>query len=90
MVVDFSASWCGPCRAMKPVLSQLAVEYQGRVSVVVVDCEETPENRALAGEAEIRCGVGLTCGSVRQRSNAGSGKTRGKDLGNAVFRMWKS
>ena len=53
--MDFNTSWCGPCRAMKPVLSTLAGEYRGKVAVVMVDCEQTPQNRALASEAAVRC-----------------------------------
>ena len=55
VVVDFNTSWCGPCRAMKPLLSTLADEYRGRFAVVMVDCEQTPQNRALASEAAVRC-----------------------------------
>ena len=39
VLVDFSASWCGPCRMMEPVLQQLAQEYRSKLAVVKVDCE---------------------------------------------------
>lgn len=43
LVVDFWAEWCGPCKMISPVISQLAVEYDGKLVVGkcnVEDCEE--------------------------------------------------
>eukprot|EP00193_Tetraselmis_chui_P000076 CAMPEP_0177755410 /NCGR_PEP_ID=MMETSP0491_2-20121128/2552_1 /TAXON_ID=63592 /ORGANISM="Tetraselmis chuii, Strain PLY429" /LENGTH=626 /DNA_ID=CAMNT_0019270907 /DNA_START=377 /DNA_END=2257 /DNA_ORIENTATION=- len=54
VVVDFSAAWCGPCRAIAPFLEQLAVEYADNCVFLAVDCEATPANRSLAAEAGIR------------------------------------
>ncbi|KAI3425889.1 hypothetical protein D9Q98_007862 [Chlorella vulgaris] len=53
VLVDFSASWCGPCRMITPVLHQLATEHRGRLVVVKVDCEQTPANRELAAASSI-------------------------------------
>lgn len=36
-LVDFSATWCAPCRQMAPVIKDLAKKYQGRVTVVEID-----------------------------------------------------
>ena len=43
VVVDFSATWCGPCQALSPELEKLATAYEGRVTVVKVDTDESPE-----------------------------------------------
>ena len=51
LVVDFWATWCGPCRMVGPVISELAQEYDGRVVVGKCDVEE---NEALAMEFGIR------------------------------------
>jgi thiol-disulfide isomerase/thioredoxin len=47
-VVNFFASWCGPCRAELPVLSQTAAQLGGRVSFVGVDSEEQGDGLAMA------------------------------------------
>jgi thioredoxin 1 len=42
-LVDFSATWCPPCRALAPKIEALAVAYAGRLKVGVLDVDESPE-----------------------------------------------
>ena len=51
LVVDFWATWCGPCRMLAPVISELAKEYDGRITVGKCDVEDNDE---LAAEFGIR------------------------------------
>ena len=51
LVVDFWATWCGPCRMVGPVISELAEEYNGRIVVGKCDVEE---NEDLVMEFGIR------------------------------------
>lgn len=43
VLVDFWASWCGPCKMLAPTIDELASEYEGRVSVCKVDVDECPD-----------------------------------------------
>jgi len=47
VVVDFWATWCSPCRAIAPTLDRMAVELDGRLTIVKVDVDENP---AFAGQ----------------------------------------
>jgi thioredoxin 1 len=42
-VKKFGAEWCGPCRMLKPVLEQLKTEFEGKVSVIEYDVDNSPE-----------------------------------------------
>lgn len=51
LVVDFWATWCGPCRMVSPIISELAEVYDGKVVIAKCDVEE---NEDLAAEFGIR------------------------------------
>lgn len=49
LVVDFWAEWCGPCKMISPIISQLAEEYDGKIIVGKCNVEEAEDVAALMG-----------------------------------------
>lgn len=52
IMVDYWAEWCGPCKAIAPVLAEIADEYQGRLTVAKMDVDgnqKTPQKYVVRG-----------------------------------------
>lgn len=51
IVLDFSATWCGPCKRLAPIIAELATEYEGKAIVGKCDVDE---NEGLTSQFSIR------------------------------------
>lgn len=49
VLVDFSATWCGPCKMLTPIIEELASELLGKVKVCKIDIDESPNSAQRLG-----------------------------------------
>ncbi|MDO4564116.1 MAG: thioredoxin [Clostridia bacterium] len=67
-LVDFWASWCGPCRMLMPIVEQVADEYAGKAKVVKVNVDEQGELAARYQINTIPCLILFKDGDIIERS----------------------
>jgi thioredoxin 1 len=63
-VIDFWATWCGPCVALGPTIEALATEYEGRVNIGKVNTDENSELSIKYGITSIPCVLFIKDGKV--------------------------
>ena len=64
LVIDFWATWCGPCRIVAPIISEMAEKYDGKIVVGKCDVEESEELAAQFGVRNIPTVVFLKDGEL--------------------------
>ena len=64
VLVDFWAEWCGPCKALGPILESVSVEFEGKVVVKKVNIDENPEAPANFGIRSIPTMILFKNGSI--------------------------
>jgi len=67
VLVDFSATWCAPCKKLEPIVEDLAGEYDGRVKVVKVDVDRAPNTAARFGVMSVPTMLVFRDGAVKDQ-----------------------
>ena len=80
VLVDFWAPWCGPCRALGPVIDELAKEYEGKVSIVKMNVDENPSTPGKFGIRAIPTMILFKSGQVVEQITGAVSKSSLKNI----------
>jgi len=76
VVVDFWAPWCGPCRAVAPILEELAGEYEGKLTVAKVNVDDEQQYAGQYGIMAIPTMLVFKNGQIVQRIQGAAPKPK--------------
>ncbi|MFH1216141.1 MAG: thioredoxin TrxA [Pseudomonadota bacterium] len=79
-LVDFWAPWCGPCKAIGPMINELAGEYAGKVKIAKMNVDENPETPGKYGIRAIPTLIFFKNGEVADQITGAVGKTQLKAM----------
>ena len=80
VLVDFYATWCGPCKALSPILEQLKEQYNNQIQILKIDVDENPELPSKYDIRSIPTLMTFKNGEILQTMKGFTGKAKIEDL----------
>ncbi len=68
LMIDFGATWCGPCKSLAPIVDEIAAEYEGKAHVGKADVEECPNIAARFRIRNVPTVVFFKNGEIKDKS----------------------
>lgn len=80
VLIDIKAEWCGPCKALSPIIDEISTEYVGKLNVGKLDADMCPDTISSLGIRSIPTLLLFKDGEIVEKSVGMSGKQKIVDL----------